>query len=90
MVAKLIAQRRRLGVIVILLARLVSEQLEDGGWNCEAENGSVRSCGFVAWGDRCKRQMGDARTRRGAQASSPSECRTALQQYEVDIEALFA
>jgi len=23
--------------------RLVSEQLEDGGWNCEAENGSVRS-----------------------------------------------
>ena len=24
-------------------ARLVAEQLEDGGWNCEAENGSVRS-----------------------------------------------
>ncbi len=24
-------------------ARLVGEQLEDGGWNCEAENGSVRS-----------------------------------------------
>ncbi len=24
-------------------ARLVDEQLEDGGWNCEAENGSVRS-----------------------------------------------
>jgi hypothetical protein len=23
--------------------RLVSERLEDGGWNCEAENGSVRS-----------------------------------------------
>jgi hypothetical protein len=23
--------------------RLVREQLEDGGWNCEAENGSVRS-----------------------------------------------
>jgi hypothetical protein len=23
--------------------RLVAEQLEDGGWNCEAENGSVRS-----------------------------------------------
>jgi hypothetical protein len=23
--------------------RLLSEQLEDGGWNCEAENGSVRS-----------------------------------------------
>jgi len=23
--------------------RLVDEQLEDGGWNCEAENGSVRS-----------------------------------------------
>jgi len=23
--------------------RLVSEQLEDGGWNCEVENGSVRS-----------------------------------------------
>lgn len=23
--------------------RLVGEQLEDGGWNCEAENGSVRS-----------------------------------------------
>ena len=26
-----------------LVARLVSEQLADGGWNCEAENGSVRS-----------------------------------------------
>jgi hypothetical protein len=24
-------------------ARLVDEQLEDGGWNCEVENGSVRS-----------------------------------------------
>src|ERR1700732_5451155 len=27
------------GVVV----RLVGEQLEDGGWNCEVENGSVRS-----------------------------------------------
>jgi hypothetical protein len=27
------------GVVV----RLIGEQLEDGGWNCEAENGSVRS-----------------------------------------------
>ena len=26
-----------------MVARLVDEQLEDGGWNCEAENGSVRS-----------------------------------------------
>lgn len=26
-----------------IVARLVSEQLEDGGWNCEAERGSVRS-----------------------------------------------
>ena len=26
-----------------MVDRLVSEQLEDGGWNCEAENGSVRS-----------------------------------------------
>ena len=26
-----------------LLARLLSEQLADGGWNCEAERGSVRS-----------------------------------------------
>jgi hypothetical protein len=26
-----------------IVRRLVSEQLEDGGWNCEAENGSVRS-----------------------------------------------
>jgi hypothetical protein len=26
-----------------LVGRLLSEQLEDGGWNCEAENGSVRS-----------------------------------------------
>lgn len=25
------------------VARLVGEQLEDGGWNCEVENGSVRS-----------------------------------------------
>jgi hypothetical protein len=26
-----------------VVARLLDEQLEDGGWNCEAENGSVRS-----------------------------------------------
>ena len=26
-----------------IVARLISEQLEDGGWNCEAERGSVRS-----------------------------------------------
>ncbi len=26
-----------------LVERLLSEQLDDGGWNCEAENGSVRS-----------------------------------------------
>jgi hypothetical protein len=26
-----------------IVARLLSEQLEDGGWNCEVENGSVRS-----------------------------------------------
>jgi hypothetical protein len=26
-----------------VVARLLSEQLEDGGWNCEAENGSVRA-----------------------------------------------
>jgi len=26
-----------------LVERLLREQLEDGGWNCEAENGSVRS-----------------------------------------------
>jgi hypothetical protein len=26
-----------------LVERLVGEQLEDGGWNCETENGSVRS-----------------------------------------------
>jgi len=26
-----------------VVARLVGEQLEDGGWNCEAEHGSVRS-----------------------------------------------
>lgn len=26
-----------------LVARLLGEQLEDGGWNCEAERGSVRS-----------------------------------------------
>ena len=25
-----------------IVARLLDEQLEDGGWNCEAENGSVR------------------------------------------------
>ena len=25
-----------------LVTRLLGEQLEDGGWNCEAENGSVR------------------------------------------------
>jgi hypothetical protein len=38
--------------------RLVAEQLEDGGWNCEAENGSVRASfhttirvleGLLAW-----------------------------------------
>jgi hypothetical protein len=26
-----------------VVARLIGEQLEDGGWNCEAESGSVRS-----------------------------------------------
>jgi hypothetical protein len=26
-----------------IIARLLAEQLADGGWNCEAENGSVRS-----------------------------------------------
>jgi hypothetical protein len=26
-----------------IVARLLGEQLEDGGWNCETENGSVRS-----------------------------------------------
>jgi hypothetical protein len=26
-----------------IVARLLDEQLEDGGWNCETENGSVRS-----------------------------------------------
>jgi hypothetical protein len=26
-----------------IVARLIGEQLADGGWNCEAENGSVRS-----------------------------------------------
>ena len=26
-----------------LVKRLVKEQLQDGGWNCEAENGSIRS-----------------------------------------------
>jgi hypothetical protein len=26
-----------------LVDRLLGEQLEDGGWNCEVENGSVRS-----------------------------------------------
>ena len=26
-----------------VVARLLDDQLEDGGWNCEAENGSVRS-----------------------------------------------
>jgi hypothetical protein len=26
-----------------VVARLLAEQLDDGGWNCEAENGSVRS-----------------------------------------------
>jgi hypothetical protein len=26
-----------------IVARLLTEQLADGGWNCEAENGSVRS-----------------------------------------------
>jgi len=26
-----------------VVARLLAGQLEDGGWNCEAENGSVRS-----------------------------------------------
>jgi hypothetical protein len=26
-----------------VVARLIEEQLDDGGWNCEAENGSIRS-----------------------------------------------
>ncbi len=41
-----------------VVERLLGEQLEDGGWNCEAENGSVRSSfhstirvleGLLAW-----------------------------------------
>ncbi len=41
-----------------VVERLLGEQLEDGGWNCEAENGSVRSSfhttinvleGFLRW-----------------------------------------
>jgi hypothetical protein len=30
-------------IVDAIVRRLVDEQLEDGGWNCEAENGSVRS-----------------------------------------------
>ena len=26
-----------------IVARLISEQMDEGGWNCEAENGSVRA-----------------------------------------------
>src|SRR5829696_7977888 len=29
--------------VATLVDRILAEQLEDGGWNCEAENGSVRS-----------------------------------------------
>jgi hypothetical protein len=29
--------------VTALIARLLGEQLADGGWNCEAENGSIRS-----------------------------------------------
>ncbi len=29
--------------VVGIVTRLLGEQLDDGGWNCEAENGSVRS-----------------------------------------------
>jgi hypothetical protein len=29
--------------VSIIVQRLIREQLDDGGWNCEAENGSVRS-----------------------------------------------
>ncbi|MCA9948475.1 MAG: hypothetical protein KDE48_02425 [Anaerolineales bacterium] len=29
--------------VAAVVDRLIGEQLEDGGWNCEAENGSVRS-----------------------------------------------
>ncbi len=29
--------------IAAIVARILGERLEDGGWNCEAENGSVRS-----------------------------------------------
>jgi hypothetical protein len=29
--------------VAVVVDRLLGEQLEDGGWNCEAENGSVRS-----------------------------------------------
>ena len=38
-----VAQGAYFGVDVdAVVERLVGEQLEDGGWNCEAENGSVR------------------------------------------------
>ncbi len=31
------------GNVDVVLARLLAEQLDDGGWNCEAERGSTRS-----------------------------------------------
>ena len=64
--------------------RLVSEQLEDGGWNCEVENGSVRSSfhttirvleGLLAY----ERATGDspaasAARRRGEEYFSSGDC----------------
>ncbi|MFN8511382.1 MAG: hypothetical protein U0841_02050 [Chloroflexia bacterium] len=50
-----------------IIERLLGEQLPDGGWNCEAENGSTRSSGFQHY-DR---------------ARSPARARTIRQQPEV-------
>jgi len=29
--------------VAAIVERLLGERLDDGGWNCEAENGSVRA-----------------------------------------------
>ena len=51
-----------------IVERLLGEQLEDGGWNCEAENGSVRSS-FPHHDPRPRRPVG-ARGATGGSAGS--------------------
>lgn len=57
-----------------IVDRLLGEQLEDGGWNCEAENGSVRSS-FHTTIRVLEGLLGYERATGGSAASIAARCR---------------